>query len=138
MDIMGQKYAMSMTTEELEKDIEDGPDVDIEVTDETKEIAGYNCKKAVVKLKDKGADDDAELIVFFTDELGSGMLNYNNPTFKDIEGVMLEYSIKENDMDMTFTAISVTKKKVSDHEFVIPEDYNVMTMSEFESMFGGH
>jgi len=138
MDIMGQKYAMSMTAEELEKDIEDGPDVDIEVTDETKEIAGCNCKKAVVKLKDKGADDDAELIVFFTDELGSGMLNYNNSTFKDIEGVMLEYSIKENDMDMTFTAISVTKKKVSDDEFVIPEGYNVMTMSEFESMFGGH
>ncbi len=138
MDIMGQKYAMSMTAGELEKEIEDGPDVDIEVTDETKEIAGYKCKKAVVKLKDKGADDDVDLIVFFTDELGSGMLNYNNPMFKDIEGVMLEYSMKENDMDMTFTAISVTKKKVPDDEFVIPEGYNVMTMSEFENMFGGH
>ncbi|MCD4729092.1 MAG: DUF4412 domain-containing protein [Bacteroidales bacterium] len=138
MDIMGQKYAMSMTADELEEEIEDGADVDIEVTDETKEIAGYNCKKAIVKLKDKGADDGAKLIVYFTDELGSGMLNYNNSMFKDIEGVMLEYSMKENDMDMTFTAISVTKKKVSDDEFVIPEGYNIMTMSEFENMFGGH
>lgn len=138
MDIMGQKYAMSMTADELAKEIETGPEVDIEVTDETKEIAGYNCKKALVTMKDKGSDDDVELIVFFTDELGSGMLNYNNSMFKDIEGVMLEYSIQENDMDMTFTAISVTKKKVADDEFVIPEGYNVMTMSEFENMFGGY
>ena len=137
MDIMGQKYAMEMTAEELEKDIEKAPDMDVEVTGETKEIAGYNCKKAIVKSNESGAED-MEMVVYFTDELGSGMLNYNNPFFKDVQGVMMEYTMQENDMNMTFTAISVTKKKVGDEEFVIPEGYNKMSMSDFENMFGGH
>ncbi len=137
MDIMGQKYAMEMTAEELEQDIEKEPDMDVEVTGETKEIAGYKCKKAIVKSNESGAED-MEMVVYFTDELGTGMLNYNNPVFKDVQGVMMEYSLKENDINMTFTAISVTKQKVSDDEFEIPEGYNVMTMSDFENMFGGH
>lgn len=137
MDMMGQKYAMKMTPEELEEEIEETPDVDIDVTAETKEIAGYVCKKAIVKLKE-GEAKEMEMIVYFTDELGSGMMNYNNPIYKDIQGVMMEYSINENDMEMKFSAISVTKKKIGDDEFEIPEGYNVMSMSDFENMFGGY
>ena len=137
MDMMGQKYAMKLTPEELEEEVEEAPDMDVEVTGETKEIAGYNCKKAIVKSNESGAED-MEMVVYFTDELGSGMLNYNNPFFKDVQGVMMEYTMQENDMNMTFTAISVTKKKVGDEEFVIPEGYNKMSMSDFENMFGGH
>ncbi len=137
MDMMGQKYAMEMTAEELEQNIEKEPDMNVEVTGEIKEIAGYTCKKAIVKSNEAGAEN-LEMIVYFTDELGSGMLNYNNPLFKDVKGVMMEYSMKENDMNMTFSAISVTKKKIGDEEFEIPEGYNVMSMSDFENMFGGH
>lgn len=137
MDFMGQKYAMEMTAEELEQEIEKEPDMGVEITGETKEIAGYTCTKAIVKSNEAGAEN-LEMIVYFTDELGSGMLNYNNPLFKDVQGVMMEYSMKEGDMDMTFSAISVTKKKVGDEEFEIPEGYNVMSMSDFENMFGGH
>lgn len=137
MDIMGQKYAMKMTPEELEDENENEPEMDIEVTGETKEIAGYECKKAIVKSKEKGAEN-IEMIVYFTDELGSGMLNYNNPMFKDVQGVMMEYAMNENDVEMKFTAISVTKEKIKDEEYEIPEGYNVMNMSDFENMFGGH
>lgn len=136
MDIMGQKYAMEMSAEELEADLEEEADMDVEITGETKMIAGYTCKKALVKSKESEAEN-VEMVVYFTDELGSGMLNYNNPVFKDVEGVMMEYSMQEKDMSMTFSAISVTKEKVSDDEFEIPEGYNVMSMSQFESMFGG-
>jgi hypothetical protein len=137
MDMMGQKYAMKMTPEELEEEIEETPDVDINITGETKEIAGYECKKAIVTLKESDSKD-MEMIVYFTDELGSGMMNYNNPIYKDVQGMMMEYSINENDMEMKFSAISVTKKKIGDEEFEIPEGYNVMSMSDFENMFGGH
>lgn len=117
--------------------MEETPDVDVEVSDEIKEIAGYTCKKAVVRLKD-GEAKGMEMTVYFTDELGSGMMNYNNPIYKDVQGVMMEYSIDENDIKMKFTAISVTKKKIGDEEFEIPDGYNVMNMSDFENMFGGH
>jgi hypothetical protein len=137
MDMMGQKLAMEMDQSDIDKSIEEAPDVEIEVTNETKEIAGYTCKKAIVKSNEESSEN-VDLVVYFTEELGSGMLNFNNnPVFKDIKGVMMEYSIEENEMSMVFTAVSVTKKKIADDEFVIPEGYNKMSMSEFENMFGG-
>ena len=135
LDMMGQKFAMKMTHEDMEKENADIPETDVEVTDETKEIAGYTCKKALVKSKDDS--DDFEEFVYFTDELGSGILNANNPLFEDIEGVMLEYSNNENDMNMKMEAISVEKKKVSDDLFEIPEGYKIVTQEELQNMFGG-
>ncbi len=137
LDVMGQKFAIEMAADEINKEMEDAPDVKIEKLDDTKEIAGYTCKKAVVKvLKDSG-ETEYELEVYYTDELGSGGINMDNPMFKDIDGVMLEYSIKNEDMDMKFTAISVDQKKVSDSEFEIPEDYKKVTQEELQQMFGG-
>ncbi len=133
IDMMGQKMAMKMTTGDIENKSKDVPDVDVTVTDETKDIAGYTCKKAIVKPKD-GSD---EYTVYYTDELGDGMLNWDNPMYKDIDGVMLEFSSAEKQMNMKFTAVKVEKKKISDKDFEIPEEYKVMSMDEFKSMYGG-
>jgi len=138
MDMMGQKMAMKITPEDIEKEIAESPQITVVNIDETKEIAGYECKKALIKIKEKGSDKETELAVYYTDELGSGGLNYNNPMFKDIQGVMLEYTVKEGKIEMTFTAISVEKGKIAESEFDIPEGYNLMTQEEFKSMFGGH
>ena len=131
MDFMGQKFALKMTADELDSEIEKLPEMNVEITDETKEIAGYTCKKAILKMEEK------EYFVYFTEELGSGKINFSNPVFKDIKGVMLEYSFEENGMNMKFSAISVEKKKVADSEFEIPEGYKIVTQSELEGMFGG-
>jgi GLPGLI family protein len=137
MDMMGQKMAMKITPEDIEKEIAESPQITVVNVDETKEIAGYECKKAIIKIKEKGSDKETELAVYYTDELGSGGMNYNNPMFKDIQGVMLEYTVKEGKIEMTFTAISVEKGKIAESEFEIPEGYNLMTQEEFKSMFGG-
>ena len=135
IDMMGQKYAMKMSHEEMEKENGDVPETVVEVTDETKEIAGYTCKKALVKSVDE--TDDFEEFVYFTDELGSGILNSNNPLFEDIDGVMLQYANSDNDVNMNMEAISVEKKKISDDKFEIPEGYKIVTQEELQNMFGG-
>jgi len=137
MDMMGQKMAMKITPEYLEKEIAESPQITVINVDETKEIAGYECKKAIVKIKEKKSDKETEVSVYYTDKLGSGGINYNNPMFKDIQGVMLEYTVKEGNIEMTFTAVSVEKGKIADSEFEIPEGYQVMSAAEFKSMFGG-
>ncbi len=137
IDFMGQKYALQISPEEIEAEIEKSQEVSVEITDETKEIAGYTCKKAIIKIKEKGSEKEKEHYVYYTDELGSESMNYYNPVFKDIKGVMLEYVTVEDDISMKFTAISIDKKNVSDKEFEVPEGYKVVTKSEFESMFGG-
>lgn len=138
MDMMGQKLAMKMTAVELEEELKDAPEVEVENTSETKEIAGYTCKKAIVKVHEKNSDKVTEQIVYYTDKLGPGYSNMDNPLFKSIDGVMLEYSMEDKGISMQFTAISVEKKKIADSEFEIPEDYKVVTKSEFQNMFGGY
>ncbi|MBM3436094.1 MAG: DUF4412 domain-containing protein [Bacteroidetes bacterium] len=138
MDMMGQKLAMKITPEDVEKEIAESPGVTVVNVDETKEIAGYECKKARIRIKEKNSDKETEVSVYYTDKLGSGGLNYNNPMFKDIQGVMLEYTVKEGKIEMTFTAVSVEKGKVADSEFEIPVGYQVMSASELKNMFGGH
>ncbi len=137
MDIMGQKFAMKLSSDDITKELEEQGDVDINVTSETKEIAGYTCVKAIVTVTD--GKEKTEMVVYFTKELGNGGFNYNNnPAFKDIEGVMLEYTLKEEKISMTMTAISVDKKKVADSEFEIPEGYNEITEDDLKNMFGGY
>jgi GLPGLI family protein len=133
MDMMGQKIAIQSTTEEIMKEIADSPEPKVEITSETKEIAGYTCKKAIVT----NPENDGEIIVYYTEELGSSMLYFDNPQFKDINGVMLEFEMPNDSFSMHFTAVTVEKKSVDDSEFAIPEGYQVKTKEELKGMFGG-
>ena len=137
MDMMGQKFAMKMTAEDLEKEMKETPVPTVVSTTETKEIAGYTCKKAIVKMKEKGSETETELVVFYTEDLASAKMNELNPLYKDIPGTMLEYAMNEKGMNMLLTAISVEKEKIADSEFETPEGYKEVTQSELKSMFGG-
>ena len=53
MDIMGQKYLIRMNEADLKKEKETAPAITIKYLDETKEIAGYKCKKAEITTKSK-------------------------------------------------------------------------------------
>lgn len=133
MDMMGQKIAIKSTTDDIMKELGDSPETKVEVTSETKDILGYSCKKAIITIP----EDDMELIVYFTDELGSQALNFDNPQFKDIDGVMLEFEIPNEMFNMHFTAVSIDKKNVDDSEFTIPDGYQIKTKDEMQGMFGG-
>ncbi|RUA24910.1 MAG: hypothetical protein DSY76_07305 [Bacteroidetes bacterium] len=65
---------------------------EIEYTEDTKEIAGYTCKKAVVTFTPKeGVDaDEQTLAVYYCPELGGAELNPNGP-YKGMPGRVLEF-----------------------------------------------
>jgi GLPGLI family protein len=133
MDMMGQKFAVKSTTEDIAKEMEKAPKTSVNVTGETKEILGYTCKKAVITFE----EEDTEVIVYFTEELGGQSLNFDNPQFKDINGVMLEFEMPNEQFSMQFVATSIEKANVEDSEFTIPEGYQIKTKEEFQGMFGG-
>jgi GLPGLI family protein len=133
---MGQKFYYTESQEDLEAELDEGASVDIDVKDETKTIAGYECKKAVITV----IDDSNEVMftVYFTDEITSSSLNMDNPYFKDIPGAMLEFEIDTGQgQRMKMEAVSVDKKNISESEFDIPEGYDKKTAEEVEQMFGG-
>jgi hypothetical protein len=135
INMMGQKYAIKQTKAEIDKENADQPKGTVNVTGETKNICGYNCKKAIVTSDDDGVKTNFE--VWFTEELGGKDANFDNPLYKDINGVMLEFTLKTPQATMKFTATSVEKKSVSAKDFEIPADYTLTTQEELRSKFGG-
>ncbi len=135
LNMMGQKYAIKQTTDEIDKEMNAEPKGVVEVTNETKSIAGYKCKKANVIVEEDGAKTTYE--VWFTNELGTKEVNFDKGMYKDIDGVMLEFTQVTPQISMKFTATSVEKKNVSVKDFEIPSDYTITTMEELKSKMGG-
>ncbi len=133
MNMMGQKFYYVEMEEDVDVDADEK--VSIDIKDETKEIAGYECTKALVTVKQGG--EEMLFTIYFTEEIGSSAMNIDNPYFKDIPGAMLEFEINTGGGTMKMEAISVDKKKVDDSEFEIPEGYEEKTEEEVNQLFGG-
>ena len=134
MDIMGKKQAVKTTKEDAQKENEKMGEYDVKITDETKELAGYKCKKAIITFKDKS--DTAPVEVWFTNELEAS--NSEKYSWKGIDGFMMEFSIDQKGMGMKFTCTEVKKQEVKDDMFVIPDGYTIMTQEEMMKQYGGH
>ena len=135
INMMGQKFAIKTTSEEIEKENAGQPKGAVTITNETKNIAGYNCKKAIVTTNDDGVKSTFE--VWFTDEIGGKDANFDNPLYKDINGVMLEFILKTPQASMKLSATSIEKKALSAKDFEIPSDYTLTTQDELKGKFGG-
>jgi GLPGLI family protein len=135
MNMMGQKFYYTETEEEISEDLDENENVSVELTGETKEIAGYECQQAIVTVLN--GEEEMFFTVYFTEEIGSSSLNIDNPYFSDIPGAMLEFEIEAGGGTMKMEAISVDKKNVSDSEFEVPEGYQEKTAEEIKNMFGG-
>lgn len=135
LNMMGQKYAIKKTTAEIESEMSSQGNVTLEETTETKSIAGYLCKKVVVTVNDDGIKSTYE--AWYTSELGSKLANFSNPLYKDIDGALLEFLMKNQEVSMKFTATSVEKKSLAAKDFEIPTDYTLTTTEELKSKFGG-
>lgn len=136
IDMMGQKIAVKTSAEEVQKDLESEMSASVEVMNETKEILGHTCKKAVITMTGETGNEDI-IVVYFTESLGNNSNYFDTPEFKDIDGIMLEFEIPTPEFTMKFTASSIEKKNVSKTDFEIPEDFEIKTQEEVEAMFGG-
>jgi GLPGLI family protein len=135
LNMMGQKYALKETTAEIENKLTSEGIPSVELSEETKVIAGYTCKKAVVTMNNDGVKSTYE--AYYSSELGSKLVNFSNPLFKDIDGALLEFTMKNREVTMKFIATSVEKKGLAAKDFEIPSDYTLTTQDELKSKFGG-
>ena len=138
-EMLGIKYAISTTKEDLKeakKELGDATkDPEVKYIDETKVIAGYKCKKVEVVIDDNGNvmeafyTEDIELSEEATENIGIVM--------KGVKGTLLEFSTTAENMTMKYICkeIKVGKPKLS--LFVIPSDFEKITMKEFRQKMGG-
>lgn len=129
MDMMGQKIAMKTP---IEDDKVDGKTT-VEVTSQSKKIAGYSCKKAIITTPDA---EGGKLEVWFTKDLAVNK-GYLKGPMKQIDGAVLEYSIKQGGMEFTLSATDVQRQKVDSKLFTIPEGYTMMDQNDLMKSLGG-
>lgn len=110
-------------------------DLILEETGERKTIAGYDCKEIEVKVP---GDSVWVFNAYYTNEIDIPNANYRNP-FKTIDGVLMEYDILSNDLQMHFKAVKVIETEVDEKEIKISSDYNKVSSEELrkelESIF---
>ena len=108
------------------------PDYDVEYPGDKKQIAGYDCEKAVLKFK----DNSPSMEVWFTKEIQIEDPNWAN-CYHKIDGVLMDYNLKKFGLELHFTATSVSEAQIDDSAFEVPSDYKLKPNSELEKMMSG-
>ena len=124
---------MLTTSEALNVNEENVEDPEIILTEETKVILGYKCKKAIVTNP-----NGMQIDYWYTDEIQTVATNPSDVTAK-LPGVCLKYYTDTDGMLMTFTATLVEEsldKETLKEKFTMefPDGYKEMSYEEFSTM----
>ncbi len=121
----------SVDDEKIIKEENDQYKLEFKETNETKEIAGYKCKKLIANLAD---DPTVKFDVYYTEELNVTSPNLLSP-YAQIKGMLMEYRLKKFGIEMKFTAVGVKKEEIPDEEFELPAYYKVISKKEMDEFF---
>ena len=128
------KVMVKMDKAEYEKQKAKSKRPEYEITydkSDTKEIAGYNCYKAVLK------DSIGNVLNTYVTEDIKIKVNHFEQMFPGLEVFPLEFSMGAQGMSMLFSAQEFVTKLNSDAFEYVADDYEEMTMEEFEKSMGG-
>jgi len=131
--LMNQKHALRVESNDIESLYSELPEMKIHFVDSTKEVAGYECKMAVVTFKDNIKE---EFSIFYTDEIDLENSNWFTP-FHEIRGVLLEYQIRKYNYELRLTATKVISKEIDESYFVVPDDYVEIDQNGMDMIFEG-
>lgn len=137
MDMMGNKYAIAMSQQDIKDEQKKMPDYDVKYVDSTKLILGHICKKAVVTVKTK--DGNKSFTVWYDPTMK--MPESNKNTYSKINGLPMEYTIEQSghgqSIDMVFECTGVDNNAVDPSVFKVPDGYQSMTMDQFKQAMSG-
>ncbi len=119
---------------DAKKDGEEDTEFDIELVDETKEILGHTCKKAIVY-----GDNDMEFVYWYTEDFKPSEEILGSMIKDGLPGLPLEFSINRPEMKMKYTATDLkekVEKPKQKFDLKIPEGYSEKSFEEIEKMIG--
>ena len=119
------KYYTELTEADYKEAFETSK-FDYEYTEETKEIAGYQCKKVNVKVTDLETDEEETVVVWVSNDLVVGD-NINFSTMPGLKGFPLRTESVTDVQGSTFTYVETAtvvkpSKKVKAADFYLPSD----------------
>ena len=124
-DYSAQKLMITLTKDDWDKKNSKYEGITFETTNETLNIAGYDCKKAIAKLRDGSA-----FVVYYTPEVEVADKDYDYQ-FKNLPGLALQYEWQSGKMRFKYTLSKINFDVVPVSKFDIPKSgYRVMTYGE--------
>ena len=136
MDMMGQKFNIKNSAADLaDQKKKMGIEMTVKPSTDTKKIAGYNCKRAIVTIKTNQSAEQT-FDCYFTDDFDVSKFNFGNQ-LPDVSGLALEFTMAQGPFSLKMTARSVKKENIAASEFVVPADYKQVTTEQLKTMFGG-
>jgi GLPGLI family protein len=124
-EINGQKLLIRMNEENWSQKNKRYMNLNFTKTNETKTIAGYFCSQAKASTP-----DGFEITVFYTRDLIPEN-KYYDPTFKNLEGLPLEYDLTKGSMHIKYTLASINLNPVPASKFDFPTSgYRELTYEE--------
>ena len=133
LEVLREKYVIHKSREAIRQNIQELGDPKITFTDETKEILGYNCKKAEAVMYDHlGQESIVE--IYYTEEIPGKPFNFDLP-YKEIPGLMLQYEIRVGNINMRYEAKSIRSRAgifIGSRNFRVPRDAKETTFEELK------
>lgn len=142
LDMMGQKIKIKLEKKDLDEQrakileqTKDQKQPVINYIEESKTIAGIKCKKAEFVDKDGNTNE-----FYYTNDFKVD--NTIDETFTSllttkINGIPMEWSNTINGITIKYTVKEITTKKPKGNLFYGDDDYNEISMEEFQQMLGG-
>lgn len=121
----GQKLMITLTKENWISQNNKYEGINFVNTSETKKIAGYNCLKAIGKLK-----DGSTITVYYAPDITVNNKEYNQ-TFKNLPGLPVQYEFENGNLKFQYLLASANFSSVQVSKFDSPKaGYRVMTYDE--------
>jgi hypothetical protein len=145
LELFGDKIAVQQTKAEMKKEEskskKKASDPKIDYIAESRTIAGYECKKAIITTISGKDKKEEKVEMWYCDKFenpnkdGKGR---GQSIMKGLKGVPFEYSGGQGGMKFKMIAKEVSVDPVSDSKFNLStEGYKMMTMDELTTMQGG-
>ncbi len=137
LEILREKYVITRTYEEIQNALQNMPEPELEFTDETKEILGYTCFKAIARVTDLFGEEH-ESVIYYTKAIPGNAFNFDIPYY-EVPGLMLEYEIRVGQLNIRYEAQSIKKRLfVGGRNFYVTRDYQPTTYDELRERLQGN
>ncbi len=132
-EVFGKKYAARYSEEHILKERATMPKFSFNFTKETKDIAGFKCKKVMITE----LENNTTTSIFYTKKVNADNPNWHTP-FHDVDGFIFEYPVEyqlsKHKFNLKLYATAVDKSTLNDELFSIPSDHQIVSKEEIDEM----
>lgn len=132
-EFSGQKLMITLTKDNWKSKNKIYSDIKFELTNEIKEIAGYNTRKAIANLA-----DGKSFVVYYSSDLVPANKEYD-ATFANLPGLAIQYEIESGNTKFKYTLSKISYDPVQASQFDFPSSgYRIMTYEENQKLKKGN